>query len=295
MTHLVTAAGTVVAEYGYDAWGKVTAATGSMAEVNPIRYRRYYYDAESEFYYLQSRYHDPAVCRFINADAYSSTGQDFLGYNMFAYCNNSPVIYSDSCGNWPEMSTIFAVIGAAALTAAAAMVTIAACAVLAPAIITVGGVAVATATVATAAVAVATDVLTVAAVATGAALISKKMENATKSYTVYCLKDPVTDEVTYVGRTYNYSQRMAAHALNPARDNLVPCILEDDLSYLQARAAEQAYIVHYATKNPGNPASNQINGVNPNRSDYHDIMKAGRGVSMALDSILTNLFLDFIE
>jgi len=96
---LVRANGTTVASYAYDAWGKVLSATGSMAEVNPIRYRGYYYDAETELYYLQSRYYDSAVKRFINADGITSTGQGFLGHNMFAYCGNNPVVFSDSTGH----------------------------------------------------------------------------------------------------------------------------------------------------------------------------------------------------
>ena len=69
-----------------------------MAETNPIRYRGYYYDAETEFYYLQSRYYDPAICRFINGDGYASTGQGFLGQNMFSYCCNCPILFSDPAG-----------------------------------------------------------------------------------------------------------------------------------------------------------------------------------------------------
>ena len=66
-------------------------ATGTLADLNPIRYRGYYYDTESRLYYLRSRYYDPALCRFINADSIASTGQGFLGANMFAYCRNKPV------------------------------------------------------------------------------------------------------------------------------------------------------------------------------------------------------------
>ena len=95
---LVSANGATAAEYAYDPWGRVNSATGTMAEANPLRYRGYYYDAEMEFYYLQSRYYDPAICRFINADGYASTGQGFLGQNMFAYCNNSPITQSDPTG-----------------------------------------------------------------------------------------------------------------------------------------------------------------------------------------------------
>lgn len=75
--------GTLLVEYTY-----VLSITGSNASVlganNPIRYRSYYYDFETGFYYLQSRYYDPAMRRFINADGYGSTGQGFIGYNMYA-------------------------------------------------------------------------------------------------------------------------------------------------------------------------------------------------------------------
>ena len=51
-------------------------------------------------YYLKSRYYDPEVCRFINADAFVSTGQGIIGYNMFAYCGNNPVASSDPSGHY---------------------------------------------------------------------------------------------------------------------------------------------------------------------------------------------------
>ena len=88
-----------MANYHYDPYGKPQYVTGSMADVNPLRYRGYYYDADTEFYYLQSRYYDPAICRFINADEYASTEQGILGCNMFSYCQNSPVFNEDSLGN----------------------------------------------------------------------------------------------------------------------------------------------------------------------------------------------------
>ena len=96
---LVTASGTEAASYAYDAWGNLLSATGGMAYTNPLRYRGYYYDAETRFYYLQSRYYDPVYHRFINADNYASTGQGFLGTNMFAYCNNNPIKFSDPSGH----------------------------------------------------------------------------------------------------------------------------------------------------------------------------------------------------
>ena len=91
--------GTPVASYCYDAWGKILSSSGDLAELNPLRYRGYVYDQETGFYYLQSRYYDPAIGRFINADSYASTGAGVIGCNMFAYSNNNPVLYADPAGH----------------------------------------------------------------------------------------------------------------------------------------------------------------------------------------------------
>ena len=90
--------GALVCRYFYDAWGhhlSITDADGNkitdrthIAYVNPLRYRGYYYDVETEFYYLNSRYYDPRPGRFINADTYVATGQGIVGNNMFTYCGN---------------------------------------------------------------------------------------------------------------------------------------------------------------------------------------------------------------
>ena len=93
-----------VVEYSYDSWGRQISCTGSLARTlgtqNPFRYRGYVYDTETGLYYLQSRYYDPAVDRFINADIYVSTGQGLLGHNMYAYCLNNPVVHLDDMGMW---------------------------------------------------------------------------------------------------------------------------------------------------------------------------------------------------
>lgn len=67
---------------------------------NPLRYRGYVYDQETSLYYLQSRYYDPEMGRFLNADNYPTTGQGFTGNNMFAYCGNNPVGRQDVGGTW---------------------------------------------------------------------------------------------------------------------------------------------------------------------------------------------------
>ena len=100
---LLDASGNAVASYAYDPYGKILSAEGTMAETNPLRYRGYYYDAESGLYYLQSRYYDPATCRFVNADrVLAGVGKDVRGYNLFAYCVNNPINMSDSSGCWPR-------------------------------------------------------------------------------------------------------------------------------------------------------------------------------------------------
>ena len=100
--------GNLTARYTYDAWGNEVSVTYSngniithdthIAKMQPFRYRSYYYDTDSGFYYLQSRYYDPVTHRFINADGLVSTGTGILGHNMFAYCENNPIIYSDVNG-----------------------------------------------------------------------------------------------------------------------------------------------------------------------------------------------------
>jgi len=95
-----------VVEYAYDSWGTPLSTTGTLATTlgvqNPFRYRGYVYDAETGLYYLQTRYYDPEVSRFINADSYISTGQGILGNNMYAYCGNNPISYVDISGTNAE-------------------------------------------------------------------------------------------------------------------------------------------------------------------------------------------------
>ena len=102
VTGIVNSSGTRVVTYTYDAWGNILNTGGNMAgtlgTLNPLRYRGYVYDTETGLYYLQSRYYDPEICRFISADGYASTGQGLLGANSFAYCENNPVTRQDDSG-----------------------------------------------------------------------------------------------------------------------------------------------------------------------------------------------------
>ena len=98
---IITHWGESYGSYTYDAWGNLLAVSGDIAYLNPIRYRGYYYDSETGLYYLGSRYYDPAVKRFINADsatlAVTNSGE-LTDKNYFAYCNNSPVMQKDDGG-----------------------------------------------------------------------------------------------------------------------------------------------------------------------------------------------------
>ena len=90
--------GECVAEYSYDAWGNCTIIkdTNTIAYINPIRYRGYYYDSDTDLYYLQSRFYDANTGRFINADDAVMT---FAGVtNLFSYCANNPVMKTDPTG-----------------------------------------------------------------------------------------------------------------------------------------------------------------------------------------------------
>jgi RHS repeat-associated protein len=107
----------IVAKYNYDAWGKILSVTNAsgtvqtastfIGNINPIRYRGYYYDVETGLYYLQSRYYDPETGRFVNADnivpKLSETMQD---YNLYAYCADDPVNNEDPTGDFKSSITL---------------------------------------------------------------------------------------------------------------------------------------------------------------------------------------------
>ena len=106
---MADATGAIKCSYTYNSWGKVLSIAGpngtpsltdhtNPANINPFRYRGYYYDAENQLYWLQSRFYDPNTGRFLNADGYVSTGQGLLSTNMFLYCLNDPIQFVDDSG-----------------------------------------------------------------------------------------------------------------------------------------------------------------------------------------------------
>ena len=97
--------GAVVVKYTYDAWGKCTvdasATNTTLANLNPFRYRSYYYDTETNLYFLKTRYYDPEIGRFISPDSSKYLDPESInGLNLYAYCLNNPVMYEDPSGHF---------------------------------------------------------------------------------------------------------------------------------------------------------------------------------------------------
>ena len=109
VARIFNANGYLVARYVYDAWGNHTVydANGnintdenSIGNINPFRYRGYYYDVETGLYYLNTRYYDPFACRFINADDISYIEPETInGLNLYSYCGNNPIMFTDPTGS----------------------------------------------------------------------------------------------------------------------------------------------------------------------------------------------------
>ena len=112
---IIDGTGSIAAKYSYDAWGTPIAITDGagndvsgnvshIANINPFRYRGYFYDVETGLYYLQSRYYDPQVGRFINIDSAIGVNRDMATYNLFVYCGNNAVVRYDAAGLfWKEL------------------------------------------------------------------------------------------------------------------------------------------------------------------------------------------------
>ncbi len=103
--------------------GKIIIDSNNIGIINPFRYRGYYYDEETGFYYVPSRYYDSGVGRWINADipeTLTADFENFAQYNLFAYCFNNPVNMSDETGTWPSWAkkVVAAVVVVAAVTGA---------------------------------------------------------------------------------------------------------------------------------------------------------------------------------
>ena len=107
--------GSPVVIYQYTAYGTSTVLqdTAGLANINPFRFKGYYFDSESGMYYCQTRYYVPEWCRWLNADSPSFLQPDSLqGLNLYTYCGNNPIRCVDSNGTdwnsfWNDVGSFF--------------------------------------------------------------------------------------------------------------------------------------------------------------------------------------------
>lgn len=110
-------------QYVYDAWGNhaVLDSNGNdltssshIGNRNPIRYRGYFYDVETGLYYLQTRYYDPEIGRFITIDGIEYLDPETInGLNLYAYCGSNPVMNADPTGTFFLTVLLIGLIGGA--------------------------------------------------------------------------------------------------------------------------------------------------------------------------------------
>ena len=140
--YIIDKTGHVYVSYEYDDWGMPTYVSdgttigNELLELNPFMYKGYFYDREIKMYYLKSRYYDPDLGRFINADAEVGSVGETMGMNLYAYCKCNPICYADENGNWPSWATKVCI----------GLAVIAVCAVVAAVCVATGGAAACVAT-----------------------------------------------------------------------------------------------------------------------------------------------------
>lgn len=126
---IIDSTGSEVVTYSYDSWGRplqlIDQSGCDLGKRNPFRYRGYYYDEDTGFYYVSSRYYDPEAGRFISADGdevLTEEYQNLVQYNLYAYCFNNPTNMADADGMWPSWaSAVVGVVVIAGLAAVTAM------------------------------------------------------------------------------------------------------------------------------------------------------------------------------
>ena len=268
---IVDGQGAVVANYNYDPYGNLISdepAENTVGHLNPLRYRAYYYDSESSLYYLQSRYYDPEIGRFINADNYVATGQGMLGNNMYVYCLNNPVVFTDSNGNMAIAAENVVEWWTATMWWLC----------LVDAFLPVGEIVYAVGIVG---VSIFCSVAMTGSEAKSetkaevvVATVTAEGDNETlyTVYFLYAIGDPYK-AIIYVGRvkTENYASRMSYHA----SVGRAPAARIDGLTYEECRFVEQAGMVYYHTIGRGEPYKNQIRGISPTNPKIEIYLKSG--------------------
>ncbi len=245
-----------------------------IGNINPIRYRSYYYDTETGLYYLNARYYDPQIKRFINADeiGYLGANGDLNSYNLYAYCSNTPITKIDSNGHSAVATWLTGTGWIGAIDGPFPIGDI----------IVLGGAA----------------ILTIFGMFEAEKDNSSVTESVKPTYQelprdhmVYGLMDPVTEKIEYVGRTKDREKRKKAHERDSKRSHLVMVDLATNLTAAEARGAEQILMLYHHTKNTFDKMNNQINGISPWNKLLNIYMEAGRGALQYYENKISNEYL----
>ena len=297
ITGIVNEQGNLVARYEYDSWGKIISVVDALgndisnnlthiANINPYRYKGYYYDIDTKLYYLNDRYYNPETATFLNADGIIGSSDGILNYNLYNYSNNNPINYSDIDGNYvgaltnPYVAGIL-LVGGLLLYAASRTVDSSAVAGAIGSLVSGSSSSKSkknkktsnkSKTKTKTKTQTKTTTKTQTKSITAASVSSTTKKTKKEEHYVYRLTDN-NDVTIYVGRTVNPDVRKAAHGRDFKRKRNVLNfeLLEGPVSRNEARGLEQAYILLYESLNKENPAANQINGVrwdNINCNDY---------------------------
>ena len=308
ITSIIDTEGNIICTYAYDGYGnhivldengKEDTSLTSIGHLNPFRYRGYYFDEESGLYYLNSRYYDPETGRFISPDILTildETKGQINGLNLYMYCNDNPIMYTDDSGCLPEwlkwVSIGAAILGAALVVGA---ITVLTCGigttVLAGTVVGAGVhsaaigalIGAGVGTVAGGIIGGAVSNWSLEGIATGigiglgvGALVGAIIGGvygtmSAKVHSVYISKSNGT--INYVGRTNNIARRTAEHALNGK--GVVPQEVANKLSLRQARGLEQALIEKYGMIKNGGTLINKINSIASSNPIYEKAVKWG--------------------
>ena len=251
-------------EYYYDAYGriinKVDTSGINLSEINPFRYRSYYQDDETGWYYLNSRYYDIDTLRFVTMDdiCYLGANGSGLSHNLYSYCENNPVNNIDSNGNYAsslilasavltKFSTAFSGI-IASITASLSSIKTAIATAWLPVL--------AMALVGASIIGLVYAIRAIASIVVDSARVRAQVRTAinkggidpdnTYNHTVYVIVGRQDQEVYYVGRTNKFTRRSNEHARGKYPRNKYEIIaVATGMSYRQARAMEQTLIIAY--------------------------------------------------
>lgn len=262
-----------IVKYEYDSWGKVLSIKDeneneitdkdNIGWINPYRYRSYYYDIETELYYLNNRYYNPEWGRFINADGMVRVDDATVGNNLYAYANNNPILFADSNGNFAISMSIGTLVSAVLISAAAAMA-------IRPIVRETVGIV--SNVIASAKTAIQSRVTATTKAKTTTSI--KPQAPEPREHNVYVLREQATKIVRYVGRTKDKDATERRHKANPARTDLKFDPVVENVTKEEARGLEQMLIIDCRTLRRGNYMYNQINGVsakNPKYKLYWDL------------------------